>query len=194
VLVPLIVQGKVDAQLQVAVPHGAQFSPAAEPLPPVRHASASQETVEAILGPGFCRDSGNAFPNASIQAVPTRVGAVVAFEGARVFHRVSPLGASKEPWKGSWEPPTTAASGTREALRLRGGAGSSSEGGSTSSSAGGGSSSSNGSGSGDSSEEEPLRVMLSMTFTTDPSCTMLSAFQRRLKDMTYFGLISALFG
>ncbi len=176
-LVPLIVQGKVDAQLQVAVPNGAQWSATGEQAPPVRHASASQETVQAILGSGFCRDSGNAFPNASIQAIPTRVGAVVAFEGARVFHRVSPLGASEEPWKGSWQPPPTAASGTPEALRLARPSADSSQG-----------------GQGGDRDEEPLRVMLSMTFTTDPTCTLLSAFQRRLKDMTYFGLISALFG
>jgi hypothetical protein len=178
VLVPLIVQGKVDAQLQVALPDGAPVAwEAAAAPPPVRHASASQETVEAILGSGFCRDSGNAFPNATVQAVPVRVGAVVAFEGARVFHRVTPLGASEEPWAGSWQPPPAPPNGTREVLpglgvlpleRAQ----------------------DSGSGEG----AEPLRVMLSMTFTTDPSSTFLSTFQRRLKDMTYFGLLAALFG
>jgi hypothetical protein len=174
VLVPLIVQGKVDAQLQVALPDGAPVAWAADAAPPpVRHASASQETVQAILGSSFCRDSGNTFPNATVQAVPVRVGAVVAFEGARVFHRVTPLGASEEPWAGSWQPPPTAANGTRELLPAQGVLPL---------------------GAAGSQDAEPLRVMLSMTFTTDPSSTLLSAFQRRLKDMTYFGLLAALFG
>ena len=178
-LVPLIIQGQVDAQLQVAVPDGAQqaWSTAGQP---VRHASASQETVEAILGKRFAQNSGNTFPGASIQAVPTRVGAVVAFEGARVFHRVSPLGASTEPWAGSWAPPASpSVSGTREALSVCTLSSSSPD--STPAQEG-------------AAAEEPLRVVLSMTFTTDPSSTLLSTYQRRLKDMTYFGLLAALFG
>ena len=164
VLVPLIVEGPVDAQLQVALPRGAErcWRPglAGEP---VRHASASQETVQAILGSSIVKASGNEFPQATIEAVPTEVGAVVVFEGAKVFHRVTPLGASKEAWKTSWTPPPSSPNGSKEALQPG-------------------------------SHEGPLRVVLSMTFTTDPSSSLLCRFQRRLKDMTYFGLIQAILG
>jgi len=161
VLIPLIVKGPVDSQLQVALPLGAQKKWGDSGLQPVRHASASQEVCEAILGPGEVQDSGNRFPNASVEVIPTAVGSVVAFEGAVVFHRVTPLGASIEPWKSSWEPPPSAPNGTREGF---------------------------------SEEEAPLRVVLSMTYATDTSAGILSTFQRRLKDMTYFGLLAALFG
>jgi hypothetical protein len=173
VLVPLIVEGPVDAQLQAAVPKGARIAWTPDAAPPVHHASASQETVAALLGERFARDSGNAFPGASVEAVATRVGAVVAFEGARVFHRVTPLGARAQPWRSSWEPPASAANGTREgvALEERARAGARGEG-----------------------SEQPLRVVLSMTFTTDASAGWLSTYQRRLKDITYFGPLAALFG
>ena len=170
-LVPLIVKGPVDAQLQVALPAGARLAWTPDAAPPVRHASASQETVAAILGERFARDSGNDFPGASIQAVTTRVGAVIAFEGARVFHRVTPLGAAAEPWRSSWEPPASAANGTREGAAAHQDREQQPTGG-----------------------EQPLRVVLSMTFTTDSSANWLSIYQRRLKDMTYFGLLAALFG
>ena len=165
VLVPLIVEGPVDAQLQVALPSGAERCWRADLAPaPVCHASASQETVEAILGRRYASSSGNAFPQATVEAVPTEVGAVVVFEGAKVFHRVTPLGASKEAWKSSWTPPPSPPNGTPEALQPSAGS------------------------------EEPLRVVLSMTFCTDDRSSLLSTYQRRLKDMTYFGLIQALFG
>jgi len=39
-----------------------------------------------------------------------------------------------------------------------------------------------------------VRILLSCTFTEDPTATLLATAQRRLKDMTYFGLLQALFG
>lgn len=161
VLVPLIVSPGVDSQLQVCVPQGNERARARGDAPLV-HASASQETVEAVLGPRFATASGNKFNDACIQVVPTIEGHLICFEGSKVFHRVTPLGASARAWKSSWTPPRAEASGTVETVaeRLREGA--------------------------------PIRVVLSMTFCTDSSADFLSTVQRRLKDMTYFGLTALL--
>ncbi len=150
VLLPLIVRGAVDSQLQVVLPDGAG-GVARGRAAPVAHASASQETVEAILGSRFATASGNRFEGASVQVVPTVEGELVAFEGARVFHRVTPLGAAAEPWASSWAPPEPEPSGRVEALadRLRAG--------------------------------QPVRVVLSMTFCTDSAASPLATLQRKLK-------------
>jgi hypothetical protein len=163
VLVPLIVSAGVDSQLQVCVPHGHGSARACGGEAPVVHASASQETVEAVLGSRFATASGNSFKDASVQVVPTVEGNLICFEGAKVFHRVTPLGASTRAWESSWTPPPAEASGTVETLaeRIRAGA--------------------------------PVRVVLSMTFCTDSSpAGMFATAQRRLKDMTYFGLSALL--
>lgn len=275
VLVPLLVEGPVDAQLQVVAPLAAQ-------LPrergaggtPVVHASASQETVKAVLGArGNTDASGNAFANATIEVVPTVEGrGFVVFEGEKVFHRVTPMGASTTPWVSSWAPPQGPPSGTTEALqpKLRAlgalgaaalaaaeGAASAAVGtakaaagdaasavgeavGSAKAAAGDAASAATvavgsaaagakaaavnakdaataavGSATaaaraaaanakdavGDAALEAAaaarasgVRVVLSMTFTTDPTATPLSIAQRRLKDMVYFGPLQALFG
>jgi hypothetical protein len=161
VLLPLVVSGPVDSQLQVVLPEGAALpTPAAGP--PVHHASASQETVRNILGSGHVEASGNSFPHASVQVVPTRPGQMVAFEGNFVFHRVTPLGASRAPWPSSWQPPEPPASGAVEAdlqQRLA-------------------------------DPAVPVRLVLSMTYATDTRAHIVSWVTRRLKDMIYFGPLS----
>ena len=164
VLVPLVVSGPVDAQLQVVAPHGAQLPappPGAPPPPaPVRHASASQETVRALLGGGRVEGSGNAFEGAAVAVVPTLPGRLVAFEGQHVFHRVTPLGAGARPWPSSWEPPPPPPSGTVEGAleaRLADAA------------------------------APPVRLVLSMTYATDARANPVARLTRTLKDLVYFG-------
>jgi hypothetical protein len=99
VLLPLVVDAGVDAQLQVVLPHTASLatchadgSPAPTPAalaPSVVH---SPSTSQLLLAPSS--QGGHVYPGAEVVAVPTPVGAMIAFEGAVVFHRVTPLGAS----------------------------------------------------------------------------------------------------
>ena len=169
VLLPLVVEEGVDAQLQAVVPNGrsvhrlqardqarekaqaeAQALSQAQTQaqtqdssaqPVVKIASASQ----ALVAPWS--DRGNSFPEARVAAVPTVEGRVVIFEGDYVFHRVTPMGAA-------------AAGGAAVGAGVGG--------------------------------RMPRRVILSMTFTTDPTISLLSEATRRLKDISYFGPLAAL--
>jgi hypothetical protein len=155
VLVPILVEAGVDAQLQVVVPDGGEFVfPSSSSEERVRFPSASQITVEAILGSRFAREEGNEYPGSKVETVPVNEGKMIVFEGDCVFHRVTPLGRIGAAL--SWSSTTYPAASDRLVT--------------------------------------PRRIILSMTFCTDPTISPLNECQRRLKDMVYFGPLQALLG
>ena len=172
VLLPLIVEEGVDAQLQAVVPEGSAVrrltlrsegagAGAADPLPVVCSESASQ----TLVAPWTAR--GNEFPGARVTAVPSIPGRLVIFEGEYVFHRVTPMGeGGAAAGAAAPAPAPAAAAALPSAAAVEARAQKKAEDASATSEAA------------EAAARGPRRVILSMTFTTDPRITMVVSARR----------------
>jgi hypothetical protein len=169
VLLPLIVEEGVDAQLQAVVPEGSAVrrltlrsegagAGAADPLPVVCSESASQ----TLVAPWTAR--GNEFPGARVTAVPSIPGRLVIFEGEYVFHRVTPMGEGGAAAAAAAAAAPAAALPSAAAVEAR--AQKKAEDASATAEAA------------EAAARGPRRVILSMTFTTDPRITMVVSVRR----------------
>lgn len=99
VLLPLLVDEGCDAQLQAVVPKGQKVRREYLTKNGETGGVKSRDFEKAVVSPSVSQmivapfsDKGNTFKDAEITAVPTVPGRIVIFEGAYVFHRVTPMG------------------------------------------------------------------------------------------------------
>ena len=102
VLLPLIVDEGCDAQLQAVVPKGQKVRREYLTKNGEIDGVKSRDVEKVVVSPSVSQmivapfsDKGNSFPNAEVMAVPTVPGRIVIFEGAYVFHRVTPMGGGE---------------------------------------------------------------------------------------------------